>query len=150
MTNGLERTIDLGAPLARVWQALTDYREFGHWFRVALDGPFILGGVTTGRMTYPGYEHFRWYCTVTRMEPRWLFAFTWPHSENPADQEADLSKDPTTLVEFHLSPIETGTRLLIRESGFDAIPAARRMEVLRGNEGGWIEQSKNIRCHVEN
>ena len=37
------KTIDLKAPVARVWQALTDHREFGRWFRVALDGPFVAG-----------------------------------------------------------------------------------------------------------
>jgi uncharacterized protein YndB with AHSA1/START domain len=39
MSNSIEKQIELKAPLSRVWRALTDYREFGEWFRVKLDGP---------------------------------------------------------------------------------------------------------------
>jgi hypothetical protein len=34
MDNKIEKKIELNAPIARVWRALTDYREFGEWFRV--------------------------------------------------------------------------------------------------------------------
>lgn len=56
MTDHIETTIDLNAPIERVWSALTDYREFGTWFRVDLDRPFVVGATTTGRVTFPGYE----------------------------------------------------------------------------------------------
>jgi hypothetical protein len=35
----IEKAIELNAPVSRLWRALTDYREFGSWFRVRLDGP---------------------------------------------------------------------------------------------------------------
>ena len=41
MSDRIEKTIELKAPVARVWKALTDYQEFGKWFRVQLDGPFL-------------------------------------------------------------------------------------------------------------
>ena len=41
MENRIEKHIELKAPVSRVWRALTDYREFGEWFRVKLDGPFV-------------------------------------------------------------------------------------------------------------
>ena len=43
----IEKSIDIEAPVSRVWRALTDHREFGEWFRVKLDGPFAAGGVST-------------------------------------------------------------------------------------------------------
>ena len=43
MNNQIEKRIELKAPVSRVWRALTDYREFGQWFRVKLDGPFVPG-----------------------------------------------------------------------------------------------------------
>ena len=43
MTNSIEKQMELEAPVSRVWRALTDYREFGEWFRVKLDGPFAAG-----------------------------------------------------------------------------------------------------------
>jgi uncharacterized protein YndB with AHSA1/START domain len=33
MNNRIEKRIQLNAPVSRVWRALTDYREFGQWFR---------------------------------------------------------------------------------------------------------------------
>src|SRR5437660_8261007 len=73
----IEKRIELKAPLSRVWRALTDYREFGLWFRVKLDGPFVPGRVSTGWITYPGYEHLKWEAVVQKMEPERLFSFTW-------------------------------------------------------------------------
>ena len=53
----IEKEILLGAPRARVWRALTDHREFGEWFRIALDGPFAAGATVRGRLKIEGYEH---------------------------------------------------------------------------------------------
>lgn len=76
------------------------------------------------------------------------FAFTWhPYAVDP---DTDYSSEPPTLVEFRLQPIETGTRLTVTESGFDALPAERKPIALRMNEGGWEEQVGNIKRHVEN
>ena len=43
MSDRIEKSIDLKAPVERVWRALTDHREFGAWFKVALDQPFAVG-----------------------------------------------------------------------------------------------------------
>ena len=77
MGSRIEKRVALQAPVARVWRALTDYREFGQWFRVKLDGPFVPGQVLRGHITYPGYEHLRWEAVVEKMEPERLFSFTW-------------------------------------------------------------------------
>ena len=45
----IEKVVDLAAPVARVWRALTDHIEFGEWFRVRLDSPFRVGETTTGK-----------------------------------------------------------------------------------------------------
>jgi uncharacterized protein YndB with AHSA1/START domain len=142
----IEKRIELKAPLSRVWRALTDHREFGLWFRVKLDGPFVPGQVSTGWITYPGYEHLKWEAVVQKMEPERLFSFTWhPHAVDP---KMDYSKEPPTLVEFRLEKTAGGTLLTVIESGFDKIPAGRRPEALRMNERGWTEQLKNIESHV--
>jgi uncharacterized membrane protein len=85
MSNSIEKRIELKAPVSVVWRALTDYREFGEWFRVKLDGPFVQGQVSHGRITYPAYEHLTWEATVQKMEPERLFSFTWhPYAIDPA------------------------------------------------------------------
>ncbi|WP_019172102.1 SRPBCC family protein [Pseudaminobacter salicylatoxidans] len=146
MTDRIEKSVELNAPVARVWRALTDHKEFGTWFRVKLEGPFVPGAVSRGHITYPGYEHVVWEARVRQMDEPRCFSFTWhPYAVDP---EVDYSGETPTLVEFRLEPTAGGTRLTVMESGFDKIPAHRRPEALRMNDGGWEEQMKNIANHV--
>jgi len=146
MADRIEKQIELKAPVSRAWRALTDHREFGEWFRVRIDGPFVSGQVSTGNITYPGYEHLKWEAVVQKMEPEKLFSFTWhPYAIDP---KMDYSGEPQTLVEFTLDPVPGGTLLRVTESGFDKIPGNRRAEAFRMNDGGWAQQMKNIEKHV--
>ena len=45
----IEKTIEVKAPVSRVWRALTDHREFGTWFRVRLEGRSWSGRCRAGR-----------------------------------------------------------------------------------------------------
>jgi uncharacterized protein YndB with AHSA1/START domain len=145
-TDRIEKKIELTAPIGRVWKAITDYQEFGQWFRAKLETPFIPGKVIRGRITYPGYEHLTFEVTIEKMEPERLFSLRW--HPNAIDPKKDYSSEPTTLVEFKLEKIATGTLLTLTESGFDQIPAERRAEAFRNNSGGWEIQMKNIDAHV--
>jgi uncharacterized protein YndB with AHSA1/START domain len=146
MSDRIEKRVELKAPVARVWRALTDHREFGEWFRVKLDGPFAAGQISRGHITYPGYEHVKWEVGVQKMDPERLFSFTWhPYSVDP---KIDYSKETPTLVEFTLQKTASGTLLSLTESGFDKIPDVRRPEAFRSNDGGWTEQMKNIESYL--
>ena len=146
MDNKIEKKIELNAPIARVWRALTDHREFGEWFRVALEGPFVVGQTIRGHITWPGYEHLVWEAVVQKMEPERLFSFTWhPYAVDPA---VDYSSEPPTLVEFRLQKTAIGTLLTVTESGFENVPADRRAEAFRMNDNGWAQQMKNIETYV--
>jgi uncharacterized protein YndB with AHSA1/START domain len=146
MDNRIEKRIELAAPISRVWRALTDYREFGQWFGVKLEGPFRVGQVSHGNITHPGYEHVKWEAVVQKMEPERLFSFTWhPYAIDP---KIDYSKEAPTLVEFRLLKTASGTLLVLTESGFDEIPSDRRFEAFRMNDGGWTQQMKNVEKHV--
>ena len=148
MQDRIEKKIELSAPIARVWFALTNHEEFGEWFRVKLESPFVVGEVSRGQITYPGYEHLKWVATVQTMDTEQLFAFSWcPYAIDP---DIDYSNEPHTLVEFRLDPTADGTRLVLSESGFSALPDdQRRVDSLRRNNQGWDEQVKNIAAHVE-
>lgn len=147
MTDRIEKQVELAAPVSRVWRALTDHREFGEWFRVRLDNPFVPGEESRGAMTQPGYEHIQWHSVVKGMVPERLFSFTWhPYALEPG---VDYRDEPPTLVEFRLEPRGEGTLLTVTESGFDRLPADRRDEAFRMNDGGWTAQMRNIQRHVE-
>ena len=142
----IEKEIELKAPISRVWRALTDYREFGEWFLVKLDGPFVVGQVSGGQLTHPGYEHLRMEVVVQKIEPERYFSYTWhPYAIDP---KVDYSQETPTLVEFRLEKSAMGTLLKVTESGFDKIPSARRLEAFRMNDNGWAQQLQNIESHV--
>jgi uncharacterized protein YndB with AHSA1/START domain len=145
-TDRIEKRIEIKAPVARVWRALTDHAEFGQWFRVKMDGAFVPGKVARGQITHPGYEHVTMELAVQKIEPEKLFSFTWhPYA---IDSAQDYSKEHPTLVEFRLQGTKGGTLLVLTESGFDRIPQGRRPEAFRMNDHGWTEQLKNIERHV--
>jgi uncharacterized protein YndB with AHSA1/START domain len=146
-TDRIEKKIHLRAQRSRVWRALTDAREFGQWFGVEMKGSFAVGERLLGKITTPGYDHLTLTLTVERMELERLLSYRWhPYAIDP---KVDYASEPTTLVELRLEEVPGGTELIVVESGFDAIPAARRAEAYRMNEGGWAAQMENVRRHVE-
>lgn len=147
MNDRIEKHVKLKAPLSRVWRALTDYQEFGEWFRVKLEGPFVIDQVVRGSITYPGYEQYKLELIVQKLEPQRLFSFTWhPYA---LDINRDYSVEIPTLVEFRPEETEHGTLLSLVESGFDKIPNDRRLEAFQMNDDGWNEQMKNLKNYVE-
>jgi uncharacterized protein YndB with AHSA1/START domain len=146
MNDKIVQTAHIRAPIERVWRALSDHREFGEWFKVALDQPFEPGKPSTGHITHHGYEHVRWTAEIVALEPPRRIAFRWhPYAVDP---NIDYSNEPTTLVEFTLRERDGGTEVEVVESGFDAIPAHRRDEAFRMNSSGWEAQMRNIRDYV--
>ncbi|EXF94431.1 vanillate O-demethylase oxidoreductase VanB [Pseudomonas fluorescens HK44] len=143
----IERKILLKAPRSTVWRALANAESFGKWFGVALEGKrFVAGERTRGQITYPGYEHLVWDVQVVRVEPERVFAFRWhPY---PVDPTVDYASEPTTLVLFELEDMEGGTLLKVVESGFDNIPAERRLKAFRMNSRGWDDQMTNIETYL--
>jgi uncharacterized protein YndB with AHSA1/START domain len=141
-TDRIEKKVVLRAPRSRVWRAITSAEEFGEWFRVNLEGPFVEGSWVRGKITHPGYEHVTMEVQVERIEPETYFAYRWhPYAVDPT---VDYSSEPTTLVEFRLEETDGGTLLTIVESGFDQVPFARRAEAFRMNDRGWAGQARNI------
>ncbi|HEY8225675.1 MAG TPA: SRPBCC family protein [Pyrinomonadaceae bacterium] len=146
MNERIEKQIELDAPVSRVWQALTDYRQFSQWFGVNLEEPFVAGKAARGQITHPGYEHVTIEAIVQKIEPERFFSYTWhPY---PIDPNVDYSAETPTLVEFKLETTAKGTLLTVTESGFDKIPANRRAEAFRKNEAGWEGQLKNIQKYL--
>jgi uncharacterized protein YndB with AHSA1/START domain len=145
-TDRIEKRVVLRAPRSRVWRAISNSQEFGTWFRVNLEGTFVAGAATRGKITSKGYEHVTVDLQVERIEPERYFSYRWhPYAIDPAN---DYSAEPTTLVEFILEEADGDTALTIIESGFDKIPLARRAEAFRMNDQGWGGQIRNLERYV--
>jgi uncharacterized protein YndB with AHSA1/START domain len=145
-TDRIEKKILLRAPRKRVWRALTDSKEFGSWFGMKFDGPFVPGAKMRGVIVpttvnaevakaQKEYEGLPFEITVEQMDPERLFSFRWhPHA---IERDVDYSHEPTTLIVFLLEEVPDGIMLTVTESGFDRIPIARRAKAFTANEQGW-------------
>lgn len=155
----IEKQVVLHAPLDRVWRAISDAEEFGRWFGVRFDEPFVAGRSITAAIApttvddevakrqepHAGVKS-TW--QIVAIEPRRRFAYSWhPFAIDP---DIDYDHEPTTLVEFTLTETDDGVLLTITESGFDAIPEARRNGSFEANAEGWAIQTDLVRRYVEN
>jgi uncharacterized protein YndB with AHSA1/START domain len=157
-TDQIEKEIVLRAPLDRVWRAISDADEFGRWFGVRFDGPFVAGTSVTGVITPTAVDEDvaraqephagksdTWQIVV--VEPQRRLAFRWhPYA---VESGTDYSQEPTTLVEFTLTETNDGVLLRIVESGFDAVPAERRASAFEANSEGWAAQTELVRKYLE-
>jgi uncharacterized protein YndB with AHSA1/START domain len=157
-TDQIEKEVVLRAPLDRVWRAISDADEFGRWFGVRFDGPFVAGTSVTGVITPTAVDENvaraqephagksdTWQVVV--VEPQRRLAFRWhPYA---VESGTDYSQEPTTLVEFTLTETNDGVLLRIVESGFDAVPAERRASAFEANSEGWAAQTELVRKYLE-
>jgi uncharacterized protein YndB with AHSA1/START domain len=145
-TDRIQKKILLHAPLKRVWSALADSKEFGTWFGMNFNGPFVPAKVMRGTVVptkvnadvakaQEKYEGMPVEITIEKMEPERLFSFRWhPYA---IEKGVDYSAEPTTLIEFVLEKKKAGVLLTVTESGFDQIPLTRRVKAFTANEEGW-------------
>ena len=153
----IEKEVVLRAPLDRVWRAISDADEFGRWFGVRFDGPFVAGASVTGVITpttvdedvaraqepYAGKSD-TW--QIVAVEPQRRLAFRWhPYA---VEDGTDYSQEPTTLVDFTLAETSDGVLLRIVESGFDKLPAERRVSAFEHNSEGWAAQTELVRKYL--
>ena len=156
-TDRIEKQVVLRAAQAKVWRAISDATQFGAWFGVEFDGPFVAGARLTGKIRPTKVDpevaklqrphdgkSFEW--TIERIQPMTHMSFRWhPFAIEP---DYDYSKEPTTLISFDLEEVSGGTQLTISESGFDRIPLERRAKAFAANEGGWTHQLKLIEKYL--
>lgn len=153
----IEKSVVLNAPLERVWNAVTESRQFGTWFGADIESDFRPGVTVGATMSatqvdekvaeeQKPYAGLRFVMLIERVEPMRLFSFRWHPHELPA--EADPSEEPTTLVSFAFEAVEGGTRLTITESGFEDIPIERRRSAFEANEEGWTVQATLIEKYL--
>jgi uncharacterized protein YndB with AHSA1/START domain len=149
----IQKEVLLWSSLECVWQAVSDAKNFGAWFGVEFEGPFIAGVDLRGRIvptkvdpevaklqephTGKPFQIF-----IEEVTPMIRFAFRWhPFAIDP---NHDYSSEKKTLVSFDVAEVNGGTQLTITESGFDQIPIERRSQAFHANDGGWTHQSRLI------
>ncbi len=153
ITDQIQKQVLLSSPLESVWQAVSDATNFGAWFGVEFEGPFVAGVNLKGRIVPtkvdPDVAKLQephtgkpFQILVEEVTPMIRFAFRWhPFA---IDANHDYSSEKKTLVSFDLAEVNGGTQLIITESGFDQIPVERRSQAYQANDGGWTHQSRLV------
>lgn len=150
MTTDIKKQILLKAPPTQVWSAITRSQEFGSWFGMKLEGEFKVGQMIRGHIVPTSvdpevaklqkpFEGKAVELFVDRIRPETKFCLKWhPFAIDPA---VDYSQEAMTLITFTLEPRDGGTLLTITETGFEFIPASRRADAIKANDGGWAHQT---------
>lgn len=134
----ITRTIDINAPIQRVWDALTKAELIAQWFGDAAELEAIPGG--TGFFGWNAHGKFR--VVVESADAPRTLVYRWAHRE----ADADPTPENSTVVRFDLSEIDGGTRLDLRETGFEnlADPQTAHAE----NSGGWTAELDDLVAYL--
>ncbi len=145
----IEREVLIQAPAETVWRVITEPEHIGRWFsdeaeleqRAGADGalrwlPGARGGSRDG-MTVP--------IRVVEAEPHSRFSFRWGHEQGTSPDEGT-----SALVEFVLTSEGEGTRLLVVESGIEAVTDGVQDEARyrAEHEHGWERHLGELLDHV--
>lgn len=141
-TAAVERSILIAAPIARVWQAITDPRDLDQWYATHFrwEIPDLRkGAVVTFHNKQDGTEALR--ATIDVLNPPHEFSVHW----QPDAAYPDLRQ----ITHFLLSEEDGGTRFTIRESGYEAVPADQRQEWLDAVANGYTASVENLKSLLE-
>jgi len=143
----IDRTIEIDAPPARVWRALTDPAELSAWFKVKIDGTIATGSEVQMTSTHTGHEGQRFKVWFVELTPPKRLVWQWHPGE--VDPKVDYSREARTTVTFELEPAGGGTKVVLSETGFDEIALERRSKVFKDNSQGWAEVLTWLQKHAE-
>jgi len=128
-TLDITRRIDIAAPIATVWAALTEADLIVQWFGDSAELDAVAGG--TGFFGWSGHGKLR--VLVEQADKPRLLVFRWAR-----EADADPVPGNSTVVRIELSEVDGGTRLALLESGFEELdaPAVAHAD----NERGWTAE----------
>ena len=131
----VERT--LNAPVARVWQALTDVNQMRDWYFDLKEFKPEIGFEFDFIVEHEGmkYHHL---CKVTEVMPQRKIAYTWRYQ----------GEEGNSLVTFELFADENKTRLRLTHEGLETFP--KTPAYARKNfEAGWTSITSELQKFVE-
>ena len=137
MTDSIERTILIAAPIERVWDIVTTPEHMGRWFGDA--GAERDGDVIKMRWEEHGEAELR----IVRSDAPTAFAYRW---------DANVAGIGDTLVEFTLATEGDRTRVTVVESGWTKLrtTAEEQNRLREGNTHGWKHELGDLEKYAQN
>ena len=130
MTDTIEREISIQAPIATVWNVITQPEYISQWFGSQVDIDVRPGG----KGTLIWGEGVEAPLEIVEVEKPHLFSFLWV-----APDEETRATHQHTLVAFRLREDGVGTTLSFTESGFEqlAMTAEQKATLIANHTSGW-------------
>ncbi|MGH7494229.1 MAG: SRPBCC domain-containing protein [bacterium] len=146
-TRSVEAEIEIDAPLAAVWKALTDADELTRWF------PLEAGKNPDGTLWMSWRNEFKWDSRIEIADPPRHFRYVTIESlsgEQPASESEDSNtkRMEPTATDFYLEARGGKTVLRLVHSGFST--AADWDALYDGTKRGWKFQLWSLRHYLEN
>jgi uncharacterized protein YndB with AHSA1/START domain len=134
----VRRELEIRAPRARVWEALTEPNQLLQWFptkRAEID-------LRPGGDALLEWDEAKAEAVVDVVEPPGRFVFRW--------RPGGLGR-PFTTVSFTLDELEDGasTRVRLVESGFASLPDQIETQSQKGNDEGWAHELQELKEYLE-
>jgi uncharacterized protein YndB with AHSA1/START domain len=137
----VSRSIQIAAPIAKVWAAITEPQHLAQWFPQQAElEPVTVGA--SGAFTFEGYGTFP--VVVESVEPLRSISYRWGNDNATA---IPLDAARSTVFTFTLEAIETGTALTVVETGFETLSDPQAS--LEGNRGGWNHELDQLVAYLE-
>ena len=133
----VERIIWIAAPRERVWRALTDGQQIEAWFSPGQ--PWEVSALEPGGTVVWHAEGEDALHVIQVVDPPRHFAYRW----EPAPPETPLT---TTYL---LEEENGGTRLTVRETGYEQVPAELRQKRMQGSQDGYDNVLADLKRYLE-
>ncbi|MGH9270644.1 MAG: SRPBCC family protein [Ilumatobacteraceae bacterium] len=127
----VRRTIQIAAPLDKVWTAITEPDHISRWFGTTV---LIGDGVGAhGTITWPDGDAVP--IRIEAIDPPRSVSYRWCNDDTGRAPDTVTDDAPSTVFTFTLEPTPDGTQLTVEETGFEttADPAAN----LESHRQGW-------------
>ena len=120
----VRRTIDIAAPVEKVWAAVTEAEHISLWFgQAAITGR---GVGATGTLTWP--DHGPVPLRVEAFDAPRTVSYRWSNDDALGQPPTELDIAHSTVFTFTLEPVTDGTLLTVVESGFDLLARDPHLE----------------------
>ena len=139
----IEKSIEIEAPIDRVWNLMTDGAELPRWWHSMESAEVDL--VPGGEMLFRWKKDEHGISAARVVEVDEPHRFVWSWAANNAGRPP--SPGDQTLVEFRLEELGEVTRVTVRESGFETLEGTpeQQMHTLEGNTQGWAQVLDHLR-----
>lgn len=136
----VERSVWIQTSIERAWGAVTEAEQLSRWYATHYDWEIPTLAVGE-RVKFHNSDTEILGATIEVLDEPREFTVRW-------DANADYPA-VSLLTSFLLVEENGGTRVTIRESGYENVPEAERQEWFDATAGGYTLSMENLKAHLE-